>query len=301
MIRAPDFLVIGAQKAASTYIQFCLSDHPEIWMPHGETPYFEDPDYGQAAPDFLGRCLAGRSERLVGLKRPQWIGRAEVPARICRDLPEANLIAVLRNPVDRAVSAYYHYMRGSFLPVLDPEVGLALLLDADQDFAAAWPRSWEVLEFGLYHKHLSGYAPFFGRGAIKVLLQEDVIRDPVGAARGLYAFLGVDEEFMPRRTASRPQAVVYDLRRLNYLQIAGRLTTRKNADNTRSIGPRGPFAKLAYRGWRVVDETLLERLLPSSKPSLSPELRARLQARYRDDIDQLSRLIGRDLSAWQGC
>ena len=301
MTRQPDFLVIGAQKAASTYVQFCLSDHPDIWMPNGETPYFEDPDYHQAGPDVLRRVLAGRTERLVGLKRPQWIGRAEAPARICRDLPDARLIAVLRNPVDRAVSAYYHYMRGSYLPVLDPEIGLARLLDADPDFAAAWPRSWEVLEFGLYHKHLIGYAPFLDRGTIKVLLQEDVIRDPVGAARGLYAFLGVDEGFTPRRTATRPQAVVYDLRRLRWLQTAGRLTMRKNADKTRSIGHRNRLAQVGYRAWRAVDETLMERLFPSRKPRLSAALKDRLAACYRDDIARLEGLIGRDLSGWRSC
>lgn len=267
-------------------------------MPHGETPYFEDPDYHQAGPDFLERFFAGRTERLVGLKRPQWIGRAEVPARIFGDLPDAKLIAVLRNPVDRAVSAYYHYMRGSYLPVQDPETGLARLLEADREFATAWPRSWEVLEFGLYHKHLSDYAPFFDRGTIKVLLHEDVTRDPVGAACGLYAFLGVDDEFTPRRTASRPQAVVYDLRRLRFLQVADRLTMRKNADNTRSIGRRGTVATAAYRAWRGIDETLLERLFPTRKPRLSQTLQAQLQAYYCDDIDRLAGLIGRDLSEW---
>jgi hypothetical protein len=48
-------LVIGAQRAESTYVQFCLSNHPEIWMPHGETQHFDDPNYQQAEPDFLKR------------------------------------------------------------------------------------------------------------------------------------------------------------------------------------------------------------------------------------------------------
>jgi hypothetical protein len=101
------------------------------------------------------------------------------------------------------------------------------------------------MDFGLYHKHLSGYAQFFDYGTIKIMLQEDVIRDPVGTSRGLYIFLGADEGFTPRRSASCLQAVVYDLQRLRYLQVAGRLTMRKNADNTRVIGRRGPVATAA--------------------------------------------------------
>jgi hypothetical protein len=299
--RKPDFLIIGAQKAASTYVQFCLSEHPDIWIPKGETPYFEDPDYEQAGPEFLQRFVAGRTERLLGLKRPQWIGRSEVPARICLDLPEARLIAILRNPVERVVSAYYHYMRGAFLPVLDPDIGLTQLLDGDKAFATAWPRSWEVLEFGLYHKHLSRYSPYFARDRICVLLQEDVIADPLASARSVYAFLGVDNSFTPKRLASRPQAVVYNLRRLRFMQIVGRLTVCTNADNTRSSGYRNLVAAAGNRAWRGIDGTVLERVFPSLKPRLSARVTERLQAFYRDDIERLQDLIGRDLTRWMSC
>lgn len=301
MSRVPDFLVIGAQKAASTYLQFCLSDHPDIWMPHGETPYLEDPDYQTLELDYLDRDLVGRPEHVLGLKRPQWIGRAGVPARICRDLPDARLIAVLRTPVECAISAYYHYMRGSYLPVLDPEIGPARLLEQDADFHSAWPRTWEVLEFGLYNKHLEGYAPFFARGTMRVILQEDIASDALGTAQSLYAFLCVDAKFMPNRMAKRPQAVVYDLHRLKYLQNVGQLTMRKNADNTRSIGQRNIMARLGYRSWRAVDETLLKRLYPSRRPRLSEDLAKRLVEFYDQDIRQLETTLGRDLSGWRSC
>ncbi|QFT62747.1 sulfotransferase [Roseivivax sp. THAF30] len=299
MGRVPDFLVIGAQKAASTYLQFCLSDHPDIWMPHGETPYFEDPDYRTLGPDYLSRQLADRPERILGLKRPQWIGRAEVPARICRDLPKARLIAVLRNPVERAVSAYYHYMRGGFLPIMDPEIGLARLLDEDTEYSTSWPRAWEILEFGLYHKHLSKYGPFFERGQVQVCLQEDVISEPLNTARTMYEFLGVDKNFTPTRMNKRPQAVVYDLRRLGYLQKIDKLAVLKNSDNTRSLGYRNEPARIGYRVWRAVDESLLEWLLPSHKPSLSAQLLKRLAEFYEQDVLALEPAIGRNLSRWR--
>ncbi|WP_333828982.1 sulfotransferase family protein [Pararhodobacter sp.] len=301
MSRKPDFVVIGAQKAASTFVQFCLSDHPDIWMPHGETTYFEDPDYGLAPPDYFDRLFRGRPEKIVGIKRPQYIGRSEVPSRICRDLPDAKLIAVLRDPVDRVVSAYYHYIRGGFLPVADPEAGLTKLLDGDQALLSAYPRSWEVLEFGLYHKHLQNFGPFFERGRIHVLLQEEITGDPVRISADLYRFLQVDDSVLPKRTSSRPQAVIYNTRRLALLRRMALLTSRYNADKTRSYGAKNAIARGVQIGYSLFDAAVLARVWPSARPTLSPRLRARLADFYRSDVEGLSLLINRNLSHWLPC
>lgn len=298
MSRKPDFVVIGAQKSASTFIQFCLTDHPEIWMPWGETSYFEDPDYNDAPPDAFERLFAGRSEPVLGIKRPQYIGRAEVPERLCFDLPEARLIAVLRNPVDRALSAYYHYIRSGFLPVLPPEDGLAQLLDG-RGIHDTCPRAWEVLEFGRYHRHLLGYKRYIDAARLKILLHEDIEADAIGSAQEIYSFLGVDPKFVPVRATSRPQAVVYDATRLRLLRSVSLATIHYNEDGTRSNGYRGYLAKVGFNTWRMVDEVLLARLTKNTKPRLAAELRQRLTEFYNEDNDRLSRLIDRDLSAWQ--
>ena len=85
-----------------------ISQHPEIWMPRGETPYFEDPDYHQSTPDEFLSQFPHESGKLIGIKRPNYIGKPEAPERIETDLPDARLIAVLRDPADRAISAYFH-------------------------------------------------------------------------------------------------------------------------------------------------------------------------------------------------
>lgn len=298
MSRKPDFVVIGAQKAASTFLQFCLSDHPEIWMPPGETPHFEDPDYGKATLDTFDRLFMGRTEPVLGIKRPQYIGRPEVPARICADLPDARLIAILRNPVDRALSAYFHYMRGGFLPVQSPDEGFKQLLDHHGIYNSC-PRAWEILEFGRYHQHLAGFLPYFETGRIKILLHEDIVADPIGAARALYGFLGVDPEALPRRARSRPQAVVYNPTRLRLLRRMALATRRYSTDKTRVYGYRSRLAKATFNVWRGVDEALLAMLTANTKPQIGRDVRERLTDFYADDIVRLSGLINRDLSGWQ--
>ena len=98
MSKLPDFVIIGAQKSASSFMQLCLADHPDIYIPEGETPFFESPDYEQGDIHEIEELFEGRSEKCLGIKRPNYIGKAEVPNRILKHLPNAKLIAILRNP-----------------------------------------------------------------------------------------------------------------------------------------------------------------------------------------------------------
>ena len=119
----PNFVIIGAQKSASTFLQVCLSEHPDVFMPPGETPFFESPDYENSDISRLESLFNNRSESKLGIKRPSYIGKPEVPKRIEYHLPDAKLIAVLRNPIDRAVSAYFHYINNGFIPCINLEKG----------------------------------------------------------------------------------------------------------------------------------------------------------------------------------
>ena len=96
----PDFVLIGGQKAGSTFVQEALRQHPAVFTPHGETPFFQDPDYTPNDLSPLERELQGaRAGQRVGIKRPNYLGEPEVPPRLARDLPGVKLIAVLREPV----------------------------------------------------------------------------------------------------------------------------------------------------------------------------------------------------------
>lgn len=119
----PNFIIIGAQKSASTFLQACLNDHPDIYMPYGETPFFESPDYERNNIRDLEKIFVDRDEKCIGIKRPTYIGKPEVPERILAHLPNAKLIAVLRNPIDRAISAYFHNINYGFIPAIDVETG----------------------------------------------------------------------------------------------------------------------------------------------------------------------------------
>jgi len=124
------FAIIGAQKSATTFVQRCLQAHPNVFLPSGELAAFEDPDYASFdAEAFDEHFAAGRNVNAIGLKRPNYLHQADVPTRLYRHLPHAKLIVVLRDPIHRAISAYFHQVRHGFAPAKEINTGLLAILD----------------------------------------------------------------------------------------------------------------------------------------------------------------------------
>src|SRR5258708_9728171 len=126
MSRLPDFVIIGAAKSASTWLHLALRQHPAVYMPGDETPFFEDPYYN--AND-LGPLLAelkgAPPGAVVGIKCPNYLCTPQCAPRLAQRLPHARLVAILRNPVDRAISQYYHLIRSGQFPVVSPAIAFS--------------------------------------------------------------------------------------------------------------------------------------------------------------------------------
>lgn len=126
----PTFAIIGAQKSASTFLQKQLQAHPDIFLPDGELATFEDPQYEDYDPQiFASHFSPDWDAKALGLKRPSYLHEPEVPRRLARHLPGIKLIVSLRDPVDRAVSAYFHQVRHNFAPLVEVNRGLENILD----------------------------------------------------------------------------------------------------------------------------------------------------------------------------
>jgi hypothetical protein len=288
----PSFVIIGAQKSASTLLHAYVGEHPDVYIPHSEITAFEDPDYHAGELSRLQRLVASAPPAAtVGIRRPDYLGKAECPLRIRRHIPDARLIAILRDPVKRAVSAYYYYMREGLLPVRDPERGLADILDGFT--STRYPRAQEIISYGYYHKHLMRYRQHFEDRQLRIMLQEDFVADVPGSLRRTYDFIGVNSRFRPH-FQGEVKAGLYSLPRLRYRAATRPLTRRYNADRTRCYPRKGglPNAVLA------VDTHVLARIFRESGTQVSTRLVRRLRDRYAEDVGRLSALLGRDLSRW---
>jgi|APTNR8051073442_1049403.scaffolds.fasta_scaffold14599_2 hypothetical protein len=295
----PNFVVIGAQKSASTFLRACLNDHPDIYVPYEEIPFFESPDYDETSIAALEALFEGKPQRFLGIKRPSYLARREVAARLQRHVPEARLLAVLRNPVDRAVSAYFHYINGGVIPPLDIETGLRLILD-DSSFRSQYQRSSEIIDFGLYENHLRNYEFFLDQNRLLILLHDDISKDALSSVQQTYKFIGASDTFVPASLHSRPMKVTYNLTRLKFLNNRHKYMTVYNATRTRRHAKRMTMFDYAAAGLILgVDRLLLSKILDNRKPAISKDLQHRLLARFENDMTALEALTGRDLAAWR--
>jgi hypothetical protein len=181
----PDFLVIGAQKAGTGSIHAALSSHPEICMPRKvgvlkEIHFFNrDANYRRGMA-YYSRFFEHREpDQIAGEVTPNYLYDEKAARRIKRELPEAKLIACLREPVSRCISQYRMEVLKDALPL---------------DFASALRERPEYFERGCYADQLSRFSEFADNGRLLVCFYEDMVSDPVAFYRKLFGFLGVSQD-----------------------------------------------------------------------------------------------------------
>jgi hypothetical protein len=296
-----NFLIIGAQKSGTTFVHKCLREHPDVFMPARETMFFENPEYLQtdlAQFEALFRKVC--QEKAIGIKRPDYLAKPECPSRIYQHLPSAKLLVILRHPVERAVSAYFHLMKGSFIPITPAEEGLTQILDgAYQDL---YPKSKEIIEYGFYYKHLLRYLNYFEKSQILIMLLDTIKRNPLVSIQQVYRFIEVDDGYIaPSLKVRIPRnSGIYSLTRLKFLSSCNRFMYMYNPDRTKRYYKQSkPLNKVINEIVVGTDRLLLAPLCYNSKPQLSSSLKHRLYEIYQDDIDGLEELLRQPLTAWK--
>lgn len=297
----PNFLVIGAAKAGTTSLYRYLKTHPGIYLSTIKEPrYFAFPE---TRPFFVGpgskrlniiweienyrQLFAGRtSEPAVGEMSPQYLYRECSPGAIRRLIPEAKLIAILRDPADRAYSHFCHSRRDGREPLSSFAAALAV---EEKRIAAGWWFNSHYRNCGYYAKQLKRYFELFPPEQILVLLYDDMVSDCPGLLRRICVFLGIDEnhkfDTTERHNATRgiPRSVFFD-QFLNSEGAAKRLI--------RAIMP--PHVRLSlFRRFSAFNLT--------PKPAFERSVREQLVSAFKPDILELEQLIERDLSAWLRC
>lgn len=298
----PNFLILGAQKAGSTFVHTCIREHPDVFMPRYEVAFFEDPNYSpNDFSQFEVVFEAVRKEKAIGIKRPDYLARPECPERIYKHIPNAKLIVVLRNPVDRAISAYYWFMQVGIIPIRPIEEGLPDIIRGLYD--AQYPKSREIIDYGFYYKHLSRYLHYFERSQLWIGFQNNFQTAPQQALEQIYRFLEIDRSYIARALTKRPKQSVYSLTRLKWLSMVNRhffysYTFDKN--NMVVLRPvDSKLSKLFYYVLVAIDRYLLAATVDNTKPKWDMSVRTRLSEIYSKDVEALEKLLGRKLTLWK--
>ncbi|WP_137392202.1 sulfotransferase family protein [Rhodoligotrophos defluvii] len=264
------FLIIGATKSATTWLQRALQRDPAVSMPDPELHYFSR--FHERGHDwYLAQFHKGLETRLLGEKSNSYLESADAARRIARALPNVRLIAQLRNPVDRAYSDYcMMYRRG--------EVGrnIGAYLDPRN------PQDTRLLRAGYYFEQLKAFYDHFPADRIHVTFYETVASDPAGHLAAVRRFLSLNEEV----SLGGVDAKVKD----KTAPMLAPALRRWLAPVKPVVAPMRQTA--LFRG---VHRVLASEIRYSP---LSDSLRRRLEEHYAADVERLGRLVGRDLSQW---
>lgn len=310
----PNFFIVGAPKAGTTSLYAYLDQHPQVYMsplkePHYFASEFRAEHFIAQDQRRLGREQRALEQYLRGELREKRFGgfvtRWEDYLKLFRNavgqvaigeatacylwspsaagnigarIPGARIIINLRNPADRAFSQYLQMLTSGRTHASFSEELRVSRRCASRRMGEPWP----LLEFGRYCDQVRRYLDAFPQAQVHVSLYEDLAGQPEALLSRLFSFLGVAADFAAdvSRRHHQPQiarltGTVHRLKKWGVWPHVRQLAPR-------TLGPR--LRALALK--------------PRAALAMQASERAWLIDFYREDIEQLAALIGRDLSAW---
>ena len=208
----PDFLILGAQRGGTTSLFRYLEQHPDVLASTRKELHYFDYQFERGSRWYRGHfpltarraahLRAGRSLLLTGEATPYYLACPQAPRRAAATVPGARLIALLRNPIDRAWS-HYRMARWqaretlSFQAAIDAEpqrlAGEYEKLGADDTYYSASYHQQSYLTRGLYLRQIQEWLRYYPREQLLLLVSEDFYRDPAAVYTRLCRFLALPE------------------------------------------------------------------------------------------------------------
>ena len=298
----PDFFVIGAPKAGTTALHAALAQHPQLFLSPVKEPKFflcdgPPPDRGGPGDAHSYREWIWKAEEyeqlfagapagtLRGESTPFYLADLSAHQRIRAAVPEARLIVILRDPVDRAYSNWAHLWADGLEPIGD---FLEACAEEPHRRQAEWAPFWRYLETGLYGGQLEHLFTLFPRHQVHIIRYLSLVEEPLATLNGVSRFLGVDEgvitEVPVRNVGGYVPPTAYT-RSLSTLLRYGA-----------AVGSH--FPPQIWRKASLPLQWLIQRT-PQHRPELQPHERAQLIDFFAEDISMVEQETGWDLETWR--
>jgi hypothetical protein len=287
----PNFLIIGAMKSGTTALYYYLEQHPELYMSPVKEPNFFSSQEQENAADAVTNIgtyqdlfRGGSGKKALGEASHSYLYEPRAAAEIKRYVPEAKLIAILRNPIDRAYSHFLHMVRSGTEPLDDFAQALR-----EEEVRIHKERTFQdYIGRGLYYNQLKRYFGTFPQEQVRVYLYEDLSGAPISTVQDAFRFLKVDDSFVPdvslrRNVSGQPKYKTLDglLRRQSRIKHAAKIYLP---------------ARMRWRLSKTFDDLKTRNL--AEPPPVQSKVRRHLIGVYREDILKVQELIHRDLSGW---
>lgn len=303
----PNFLIIGSAKCGTTSLYSYLNQHPQVFMSVPKEPTFfgsegtsglfngphdEDRAYHSRVITTIDQYTAlfdrVKEEKAIGEASIYCLYLPQAAEQVKKYIPAAKMFAVLRNPADRAYSAYLHTVRQARERRSFEE---ALQLEPER-IRKNWNPLWHFKAMGWYYEQVKRYFDLFGREQVHVYLYEDLQQKPLQLMQEILGILEIDSSsFVPDMSRRFKESYVP---RKPALEMAIHQTQYKIVMSRRYLP--GPLAwRTKYLVSALDNVAAKYRARP---PRMREETRAALLNEYRDDILRLGDLLRRDLTHW---
>ncbi|CAN5742667.1 sulfotransferase [soil metagenome] len=264
----PNFLLIGAMRSGTSSLARWLRGHPEIFLAVPKELHYFDREHERGVAWYQERFADVADETAVGEATPSYLYRVDAVERMAALVPDARLLVILREPVERAYSHYWlERQRGR-----EPR-SFAAAMAAEQGGRPEVPGRLAYLDRSRYLPQLERLCRHYPRSAVHVALFDDLVDQPAAAFAAVCRFLGVDDAVIPSEVGSAVNASV------SFRSLRVRRLVKDLPGPLRRVADRLNTHRFAY-------------------PPIDRGLAAQLRASLADDNRSLAQWLGRDLSAW---
>jgi hypothetical protein len=289
----PNFFIVGAAKAGTTSLYEYLDDIPNVFMSTIKEPHFFAPNVKahllskivRDPEEYLNLFRGAEHATAIGEASPSYLWDKDSPRRIHNIIPNAKIIAILRDPITRAFSHYLMNLRTglenrSFYDALNHDYNRT---------DKGWGISHLYVEIGLYADRVKEFIDTFGRERVKILIFEEFVADPFATVSNVMQFLEVDGEIpinvntkYNSGSASRPRwTILNKLEKSILTSCINNITLSKFLDRI-PIGLR-----------HALREKVFQKQI--EKPILSQDAKSFLNKIYSDDTEKLKSIINHTL------
>ncbi|NYJ08781.1 sulfotransferase family protein [Petropleomorpha daqingensis] len=303
--RLPTFFIAGAPKAGTTALHAALATHPGLYLSPVKEPKFyltggrppdrahqRGPGDAHSAREWIWRrdryqalFAAAPPDVPSGESTPLYLYDRDAHRRIAADIPEARIVLVVRDPVDRAVSNWVHLRADG----LEPEADFLPAVRAEEHrIASGWAPFWHYRGLGRYGEQLRDLLEHFPREQVLLLRYRQLVDSPQQTLDRVCAFLGVAEGQAHAVPPENVKPYVPDGVRYQLLARAAR-----------TGAALGAFAPPQV--WRLASRPLLAALHAgrTSRPALPVEARREVLEPLLEDIALLEEVTGESFADWR--
>lgn len=289
-----DYIGIGVRRGATSWIQRCLIEHPQICgSKNKELSFLNDPiKYGKGIEAYAACFPNCKEGQIKGEYTPGYLPSEEAIQSVKRWFPNVKFIVSFKNPIERAFEHYLDHktqektMAKTFKEAIKDKALIPYYIDT-----------------GFYYSQLKKWLDVFPRENFLILIVDDIKADPVKFIQRIYKFLGVDDSFVPPSVSIRVDFAAKNPLKIPYLNFTI-VKTKRFLFHHPTI-----FKPFVFSARLLKINRLIELIRQANcrkkgrKPLIMPPMpestRRYLQEIYREEIKSLEGLINRDLSFWK--